>query len=98
VSAQSHHPLTNWDLGQADILRDRPDNDEAGGLGGKGIDLGGALAHEARQALDGVGGADVTMHHGWISGRCGMLFHVYRRNYSGPLRSPKDLPERLRQG
>ena len=47
---------------QADVLNRRPDNGEATGLGGKHVDLIGALSHIAEEAFDGIGGLNMPMH------------------------------------
>jgi len=47
---------------QADILDRGPDNRKATGLGRKHVNLVGALAHIAEEALNGIGGLNVPVH------------------------------------
>jgi hypothetical protein len=49
---------------QTDILDGRPDDREATSLGGEHVDLIGALSHVAEQALNGIGGLNVSVHRG----------------------------------
>ncbi len=56
-------PLADWNFGQTNILHDGPNNREARRLGCEGVNLIGALPHEASQALNRVGGANVAMHN-----------------------------------
>jgi hypothetical protein len=66
------------------ILHRGPNNREATGLRGKRIDLIGALSHIAKKALNGVGAADVTVHHLWKSiKRQEMLFVLSQTAYRG---------------
>ncbi len=46
---------------QVDILDGGPDNRQATALGGKDIDLIGALAHIAEQAFNGIRGLNVPV-------------------------------------
>ena len=55
--------LSNRDLWEPYVLHDCPDDSEATRLRRKGIDLVGAAPHIAEKALDGIGGADIPMHH-----------------------------------
>ena len=54
--------LADRNLGQANILHHRPDDGEATRLGRERVDLIGALAHITKQAFDGIGAANVTVH------------------------------------
>ena len=47
---------------QADILDRGPNNGEATGLRREYINLIGALSHEAPEALNGIGGLNVSVH------------------------------------
>jgi hypothetical protein len=49
---------------QADVLDGRPDNRQATGFRRKHINLVGALAHEAPQTFNSIGGLNVSMHGG----------------------------------
>lgn len=55
--------LADRDPGQANILHHRPHDGQATGFGRERIDLIGALAHEAPQAFNGIGAANVAVHH-----------------------------------
>lgn len=57
--------LANRDFWQANILHDRPDDRHTTGFGREGINLIGALAHIAKEAFNGIGAANVAMHHCW---------------------------------
>jgi len=57
TKADSHR-----DFVQADILDGGPYNRQAAGLGGEDVNLIGALAHEAPQTFNGIGGLDMPMH------------------------------------
>ena len=50
------------DFVQADILDRGPDNRQATGLRREDIDLIGALPHITEQALNGIGGLNMSMH------------------------------------
>jgi hypothetical protein len=52
------------DFVQTDILDSCPDNGEATRLCGEHVDLIGALAHIAEEALNSVGGLNVSVHGG----------------------------------
>ncbi len=56
-------PLTDRNFWQADILHDRPHNAQARSLRRKGVNLIGALAHIAKQALNRIGAPNVTMQN-----------------------------------
>ena len=47
---------------QANVLDRCPDDREATSLGREDINLIGALAYVAKEALNGVGAANITMH------------------------------------
>ncbi len=49
---------------QTDILDGCPDDREATGLRGEHVDLIGALSHIAEQALNSIGGLNVSVHRG----------------------------------
>src|SRR5438477_1748828 len=55
---------SHGDFVQADVLDGGPDNREATGLGGKHVDLIGALPHIAEEALNRIGGLNVAVHGG----------------------------------
>jgi hypothetical protein len=48
---------------KTDILDCGPDYRQATGLGREHVNLVGALSHIAKEAFDGVGRLNVTMHH-----------------------------------
>ncbi len=50
---------------QSNALDSGPDDGQATHLGGEHVNLVGALTHVAKQALDGVGGANIAMHGLW---------------------------------
>src|SRR6266700_8142319 len=59
------HPFSGPSHGyfvQADVLDGGPDNREATRLGGKHVDLIGALPHIAEEALNSIGGLNVAVH------------------------------------
>ena len=47
---------------QTDVLDGRPDNGQTTGLRGEHINLIGALPHIAEEALNGIGGLNVSVH------------------------------------
>jgi hypothetical protein len=55
---------------QADVLDRGPDNRQATDLGREDVNLIGALAHEASETLDRVGGLNVPMHRSGKIIRC----------------------------
>jgi hypothetical protein len=55
--------LADGNLGQANILHHGPDNRQTARLGGEGVNLIGALPHIAEQAFNGIGAANVAVHH-----------------------------------
>ncbi len=55
-------PLADRDLWQPNILHDGPDDGQTRRLGREGINLIGALPHEASQAFNRIGAANVAMH------------------------------------
>ena len=57
--------LTDGNLGQAHILHHGPHDGQTRRLGGEGINLIGALPHEAPQAFNGIGAANVAVHDRW---------------------------------
>ena len=52
---------------ETDILHNRPHNGQTTHLGGKGINLIGALSNIAEEAFYGIGRLNVTMHSRWKS-------------------------------
>jgi len=56
-------PLADWNLGQADILHHRPDNRQATGFRREGVNRVRAPPHIAKQTFNGVGTANVAVHH-----------------------------------
>ena len=63
----SPRPLRNGNAGQMDILHGSPDNREATGLSGKGINLISPLPSVAEKAFNGIGTANILMHNQWES-------------------------------
>lgn len=58
-------PLADRDLRQVNILHYGPDDGQTTGFRREGVNLIGALSHIAKEALDGVGRANVAMHDRW---------------------------------
>jgi hypothetical protein len=54
--------LANQNLGQTDILCDRPHDGQATGLSRKGVNLISAPSNVAKQTLDGVSTPNVAVH------------------------------------
>src|SRR5579884_4337062 len=59
------------------ILHDRPDQADATGFRGKGIDLIGALSNVAKEALNGVGCLNIPMHHRWKGIKCEQMLLIF---------------------
>jgi hypothetical protein len=55
--------LADRNLGQVDMLHDRPHDGQATGLSRKGVNLIGASAHMAKQAFNGIRAPNRAMHH-----------------------------------
>jgi hypothetical protein len=55
--------LADGNPGHVYTLHDRPHDRQATGFGGEGINLIGSLPHLAEKAFDGVGRANVALHH-----------------------------------
>jgi hypothetical protein len=53
------------DFAQAHILDGGPDNRQATAFGGEDINLIGALTYVTKEAFDGIGRLDVSVHGGW---------------------------------
>src|SRR5712675_599502 len=62
-SAVSIELLANRNLGQTDILHDRPDNGQARRFGCKGVNLISALSHIAKEAFNRIRATNVAVHH-----------------------------------
>jgi hypothetical protein len=62
-TATRNPPLADRNLWQADILYHRPHNRQATGFRREGIYRISAPTHIAKQTFNGVGAADVAMHH-----------------------------------
>ncbi len=57
--------LADRNLGQANILHHGPDDGQAARFGRENVNLIGALPHEASQAFNRIGAANVAVHDGW---------------------------------
>src|SRR5712691_8497233 len=57
--------LADRDLWQPNILHDGPDDGQTRRLGREDINLIGAVSHIAKEAFNGVGGANRAMHDLW---------------------------------
>jgi hypothetical protein len=54
--------LTHRDFGQTNVLHDRPDDNETARFRCEGVKLIGPLSDITEEALNRVGGADISMH------------------------------------
>ncbi len=61
----SMQTLADWNLGHMDILHHGPNDRQTAGLRCEGIDLVGSLPNIAKETFNGIGGANIAMHHLW---------------------------------
>lgn len=57
--------LVDWNLGHMDVLHDSPNDRETTGFCCERIDLVRSLPNIAKETFNGIGGANVAMHHWW---------------------------------
>ena len=69
-------PLSNRDLGQVDILHDRPDDGQTTGFRRKGVYLIRSLPNIAKETLDSIGTSDVAVHDRWKSIKRQEMFFI----------------------
>jgi hypothetical protein len=59
--------LADRNLGQVNILHHRPDDGQTTGFRGESVNLIRALPDIAKETFNGIGAANVAMHHRWKS-------------------------------
>ncbi len=69
-------PLADRNFWQADILHHGPHDGQTTGFRGESINLIRPLPHEASQAFNRIGAANVAMHDWWKSVKCQKMLFI----------------------